>query len=119
MGNGFAQEKSDGDKPAAAEKADAENAGAEKADVHSAGDSGGEGDLPVDVIVDTPGVPGLHFVVGVAGDGAHDQAPRPAHGEPRETADDLAPNAHALILPEADSSCHRQLQGQVQGIDAE
>jgi len=44
LGNGFAQEKSDGDKPAAAEKADAENAGAEKADVHSAGDSGGEGD---------------------------------------------------------------------------
>ena len=44
LANSFAQEKSDGDKPADVEQADDEQADDEQADANSAGDSGGEGD---------------------------------------------------------------------------
>ena len=38
-----------------------------------------------------------HHMTGI---GPHESAQRPAHGEPRHTADDLAPNAHACsVIP--------------------
>ena len=43
-------------------------------------DGGGKGDLQGIVVFDLRRFPFLHLVIGMAGNGSHDRAQRPAHG---------------------------------------